>query len=156
MKRRITLLFIVASLMACETKKEGNKTDLSEVPIEGTWKLITGTLIEKGDTTNTDYTRDKSFIKIINDTHFAFLNHDLNKGEDTATASFSSGGGSYSLKDSSYTEHLEYCSDRQWEGHDFTFTVVIKNDTLIQSGVEVVESAGINRLNIERYSRVKK
>lgn len=127
----------------------------SVLPIAGTWKLITGTLIEKSDTVVTDYTKNISFIKIINDTHFAFLQHDLNKGKDSLAA-FGSGGGSYSLIDSSYTEHLEYCSDREWEGNDFTFTVTIKNDTLIQSGIEKVESEGINRINIEKYVRLKK
>ena len=65
------------------------------------------------------------------------------------------GGGSYSLKDSLYTEHLEYCNDRQWEGNDFDFTITIKNDTLTQTGIEKVANAGINRLNIEKYSRLK-
>jgi hypothetical protein len=55
-----------------------------------------------------------------------------------------------------YTEHLEYCSAREWEGNDFSFQIDIKNDTLIQSGVEKVESAGVNRINIEKYIRVKK
>jgi hypothetical protein len=54
-----------------------------------------------------------------------------------------------------YTEHLEYCSDKEWEGNDFKFTVTIKNDTLIQSGIEKVEEAGVNRLNMEKYVRVK-
>jgi len=54
-----------------------------------------------------------------------------------------------------YKENLEYCSAREWEGNDFTFTVTIKNDTLIQSGTEKVEAAGVNRINIERYTRVK-
>ena len=81
--------------------------------------------------------------------------HDLNKGKDSA-AVFTSGGGTYSLDGISYIEHLEYCSDRNWEGTDFEFKVDIKNDTLVQSGVEVVESAGINRINIEKYSRIKK
>ena len=53
------------------------------------------------------------------------------------------------------TEHLEYCNDRQWEGNDFAFTITIKNDTLVQTGIEKVESAGVNRLNIERYVRIK-
>jgi hypothetical protein len=83
------------------------------------------------------------------------LNHDLNKGKDTATAAFVAGGGHYTLKDSLYTEHLEYCNDRQWEGNDFAFTITIKNDTLVQRGIEKVESAGVNRLNIERYVRIK-
>ena len=125
------------------------------LPIVGTWKLISGTTIEKGDTTTTYYDKNLSFIKIINDTHFAFLNHDIQKGKDSATAAYSSGGGSYTLHDSTYTEHLEYCSDRQWEGNDFKFTIRIKNDTLTQTGIEKVESAGVDRLNIERYARVK-
>lgn len=124
------------------------------LPIQGTWKLFSATLIEKGDTTVTDYSKSLSFIKIINDSHFAFIQHDLNNGKDSATASFASGAGRYELKDSSYTEHLEYCNDRQWEGHDFTFKVTIKNDTLIQSGVEIIENADINRENTEKYVRI--
>src|SRR5688572_21158129 len=123
-------------------------------PIIGTWQLLSGTLIEKGDTTVTDYTQNVSFIKIINDTHFAFLQHDLKKGKDSA-AVFVAGGGTYSLTDSSYKEHLEYCSAREWEGNDFTFTVTMKGDTLIQRGIEKVESAGVDRVNIESYIRVK-
>jgi hypothetical protein len=102
----------------------------------------------------TDYTKNISFIKIINDTHFAFLQHDLKRGQDSG-AVFVAGGGRYSLSDSSYTEHLEYCSARNWEGNDFTFTISIKADTLIISGVEKVEGAGVNRVNIEKYIRVK-
>jgi len=131
-----------------------DKSNQTSLPIIGTWKLISGTSIEKGDTTVIDYTKKLSFIKIINDTHFAFLNHDLKKGKDS-TAAFSAGGGSYTLKDNVYAEHLEYCTDRQWEGNDFSFTVTIQNDTLIQNGVEKVEAAGINRINIEMYSRLK-
>lgn len=112
------------------------------------------TVIEKGDTTVTDYTKGISFIKIINETHFAFLQHDLTKGKDSAV--FVSGGGPYSLKDSLYTELLEYCSAREWEGNDFTFTITLRGDTLIQKGVEKVVSAGVDRLNTETYIKVKK
>lgn len=118
----------------------------------GTWKLLKGTLIENGDTTITNYTKNLSFIKIINGTHFAFLQHDLNKD---STASFVAGGGRYSLKDSSYTEHLEYCCAREWEGHDFSFTIHIKNDTLTQSGIEKIEGTNVNRMNVEQYVRSK-
>ena len=115
---------------------------------------MTGTLIENGDTTVTDYTQNVSFIKVINASHFAFLHHDLNKGSDS-TSVFSAGGGSYTLKDSSYTETLEYCTAREWENHNFSFVIKISNDTLTQSGVEVIESEGINRMNIEKYVRVE-
>lgn len=121
----------------------------------GSWKLISGTTISGKDTVRTDYTQGKSFVKIINATHFAFLQHDLEKGKGKE-ASYSSGGGTYSLQGNQYTEHLEYCSDRQWEGNDFSFTVSLKNDTLIQTGREKVEAAGIDRINEERYIRSAK
>lgn len=155
MRTFISFLFFYVIFSSCETRKEKETIVASDLPIAGAWKLLSGTLIEKGDTTITDYTKSRSFIKIINATHFAFLHHDVNKGKDSSTAVFSAGGGPYTLKDSIYKEHLEYCTAREWEGHDFEFTVIIKNDTLIQSGVEKVESAGIDRMNIEKYVRVK-
>jgi hypothetical protein len=143
--RCLPILLIFAS---CNT----NKTSL---PITGTWQLQTGTIIEKNDTTVTDYTQNKRFIKIINDSHFSFMGHDLGKGKDSANAFFSAGGGKYTLKDSAYTEHLEYCSDRNWENNKFEFTIRINNDTLVQQGIEKIEATGVNRYNIERYVRVK-
>ena len=154
MKIKIGIIFISTFLLSCGTKTVENTSKPTAKPIIGTWQLITGTVIEKNDTTTTDYTKNQSFIKIINDTHFAFLQHDLNKGKDSA-AVFVAGGGRYSLTDSTYTEHLEYCSAREWEGNDFAFTITIKGDTLIQRGIEKVESAGVNRVNIEKYIKVK-
>jgi hypothetical protein len=145
------LLPIIIFFAACTSPaKQDDKT----LPIEGTWKLITGTLVEKGDTVVTDYTQGKSFIKMITPSHFSFITHDLKQGKDS-TASFSAGAGKYTLKGDNYTEHLEYCNAREWEGHDFTFTITIQNDTLVQRGVEKIESAGIERLNIEKYVRLK-
>ncbi|MET7257608.1 hypothetical protein [Dyadobacter fermentans] len=155
MKRHFSALLLAASMLTACGTQEAQK-DAKETPneLEGTWKLLSGTLIEKGDTTVTDYTQKVSFIKVINGSHFAFLQHDLNKGKDS-TASFSAGGGAYTLKDSAYTEKLEYCTAREWEGNEFHFTISIQNDTLVQRGVEKVESAGVERLNIEKYVRVK-
>ena len=155
MKTHLTALFLTTSiLVACDRKEQAQARESALSELEGTWKLLSGTLIEKGDTTVTDYTQKVSFIKIINDSHFAFLQHDLNKGKDS-TASFSAGGGTYTLKDSAYTEKLEYCTARDWEGNEFHFTIAIQNDTLVQRGVEKVEAAGVERLNIEKYVRVK-
>jgi hypothetical protein len=154
MKSQIIFILAVISLSACTTKKDPEPTT-STSQLTGTWKLISGTLTEKGNSTVTDYTKNISFIKIINDTHFAFLQHDLNKGKG-ADSVFIAGGGSYSLKDSAYTEHLEYCTARNWEDNNFSFTVTIQNDTLVQRGVEKVEAAGIDRVNIEKYVRIKK
>ncbi|MCF0073933.1 hypothetical protein LZD49_25860 [Dyadobacter sp. CY261] len=154
MKSVFPALFLAVLMSACDRTASGTKEASAATPLQGTWKLLSGTLIEKGDTTVTDYTQRVSFIKIINDSHFAFLQHDLNKGKDS-TASFSAGGGTYTLKDSAYTEKLEYCNAREWEGNEFHFTISIQNDTLVQRGVEKVEAAGVERLNIEKYVRVK-
>lgn len=151
MKNFICFFLIATILFACNVAS----TKESPNAIQGTWQLISGTTIEKNDTTVTDYTKDKSFIKVINATHFAFMGHDFKKGKDSASTFYSSGGGKYELKDSAYTEHLEYCNDRQWEGNDFNFTVTINNDTLVQQGIEKIDSIGVNRINIEKYKRLK-
>lgn len=150
MRKSLFLLSFVL-LAACTGKTLQPEASL----ISGTWKLLTGTLIENGDTIITDYTENVSFIKIINDNHFAFLHHDLKHGKDSTTDVFVAGGGAYTLKDSIYTEFLEYCTDRAWEGHDFSFTVSVRNDMLTQKGMEVIEDEGVNRLNIEIYKRIK-
>jgi hypothetical protein len=125
-------------------------------PITGTWKLFSGTTIEKGDSTVTDYTKDQEMIKIITESHFAFFRHDLDKGKDSANAVYSSGGGRYTLAGDKYTEQLDYCDAREWEGHVFPFTVSVSGDTLIQQGREKIENLGIDRVIIEKYIRVKK
>lgn len=153
MKAKTGFVIISIILLSCNAKTNADVSAPTQNEITGTWKLLTGTLIEKGDTTITDYTKNTSFIKIINNTHFAFLQHGLKGSKDSAV--FSAGGGAYSLTGNSYTEHLEYCTAREWEGHDFTFTVTITNDTLVQNGIEKVESAGIDRINMETYVRVK-
>jgi hypothetical protein len=149
-------LFIAASafLFSCGSVSEDQDAKQQMLPLAGTWRLISVTTTDNKDTTFTDYTKDKSFIKIINDTHFSFLSHDLTKGK-TPPALFSAGGGTYSLNGDEYTEHLEYCSDREWEGNDFKFKITINNDTLIQSGIEKIDSIGVNRLNTEKYVRIK-
>ncbi|MDF2187684.1 hypothetical protein [Paraflavitalea sp. CAU 1676] len=155
--RLTTTALLFSLLAACQQTPSEPAAEVATKPaataVTGTWKLLTGTLIQKGDTTVTDYTKGQSFIKIINDSHFAFLHHDLSKGKDSA-ALYSSGGGSYILKDTLYTEHLEYCTARQWEGNNFEFTVTIKGDTLIQKGIEKIQDLGVDRLNIEKYVRV--
>ena len=152
MKKVFPILIFLMIIAACTESQKRDPQIADEVSLKGTWKLLTGILIEKGDTVVTDYTTDKSFIKIINDSHFAFLSHTLRKD----TTDFSAGGGSYTLTGNNYTEHLEYCNAKEWEGHDFSFTVTITGDTLVQTGVEKIEAQGIERINTEKYIRYKK
>lgn len=146
---------LLVLIFSCGTDavKNGGVTQ-SEPPIVGTWKLISGTTIKGTDTVVTDYTIGQEMIKIISPTHFAFLRHDLNKGKDS-TASYAAGGGRVKIGDSTYTELLDYFSVREWEGGEFKLSYQISGDTLITTGVEKVESLGIEHLNIERLVRVK-
>lgn len=152
MKFNLLLVFISCSLFSCNSKHDPAATPAS--PIIGTWELVSGTVIQGKDTTVTDYTKDKKFLKIINGSHFSFVGHDLTKGKDFS-AFYTSGAGTYILADSLYTEHLQFCNDRAWEGNDFSFHITIRNDSLTQSGIEKIDSIGVNRMNIERYVRMK-
>jgi hypothetical protein len=143
----LSIITLTIFCLSCE-KEQANS-------VEGTWQLFSSTLIEKGDTTVNDFTTNARMIKVINKTHFTFLNHDLNHGKDSTNVMFSAGGGHYTLDGNQYTEYLEYCNAREWEGHEFKFDVIVRNDTLIQQGVEKLENLGIERLNIEKYVRVK-
>jgi len=122
----------------------------------GTWQLVAKTTYI-GDTVKHDKIEGTRTIKIINDTHFAFLTHEAPIPGDTTKVPpvFVAGGGTYTLRDSIYTEVLEYCNFREWENHEFTFTLKVKGDSLIQSGEEKVEAANISQTIVEKYLRVK-
>ncbi|WP_298739886.1 hypothetical protein [uncultured Chitinophaga sp.] len=152
----LPVTLVLGLLFSCAAATEEPKEDQppAGVPLTGTWRLISGTTITKGDTTVTDYTQGMSMIKIINGSHFAFLKHSQDAPKDSSNQ-FDGGGGSYTLEGNTYTEHLDYYGDRNWEGKTFTFTVNISNDTLTQKGIEKVEGAGIDHEIIERYVRLK-
>jgi len=152
MRSTVVILSIIV-LASCSENKPKTENNLSSSLI-GTWQLISETKIEKDDTTFTPSSKDKRMIKIINDTHFAFLNHDLRKGADSLKV-FVAGGGTYTLKDNHYTEHLEYCNYREWENNNFDFNISVVNDTLTQQGTEKVEGLGVDRIIIEKYVRTK-
>jgi hypothetical protein len=144
MKLAISLLLLCATALSCK----------APLRLNGTWQLISGTTITRGVASVTDYTKGQRMIKIINDSHFAFLKHDVGEPKDSSNH-FDGGGGSYSLIGDQYTEHLDYYTDRNWEGKPFTFSVSIHQDTLIQRGMEKVDAEGVEREIIEKYVRVK-
>jgi hypothetical protein len=148
--RNILMLLAVLSLFSCVNKDAGKKG--SDLDIQGTWQLLSATTIENGTSQTTDYSGKLKMIKMFNNTHFAFLKHSLNPKD---TSSFDAGGGSYVLDKDDYTEHLEYYKNKDWEGKTFKFKLAIHKDTLIQKGIEKVEKAGVDRVIIEKYIKVK-
>lgn len=152
MKKCVTLIISLIILAACTERKENKQVEQlnnEKHKIVGTWKLFYGEIKEKDsvqikDLSNTD------FIKIINETHFAFFNQDKETGEN-----FYGGGGTYSLDGNDYIERLNYVGVENVRGHEFPFTIEINGDTLIQYGLEEVKEANINRDIIEKYIRIK-
>ena len=123
-------------------------------PIIGSWRLLSGLIIKGKDSVLTDYTRNQKMIKIITASHFAFFRHDLTNGKEDNPI-FVAGGGTCVIKDSIYTENLEYFNYREWENNSFEFTYVIKGDTLITKGTERIEELAIDQFNIETFVKVK-
>ncbi|OOG74180.1 hypothetical protein [Flavobacterium sp. A45] len=152
MKIKLPLLLI--AIISCSCSVNQNKTNQNDLPIIGTWELISATTTEK-DSTFSTFDPKLKMIKIINPDHFSFFQHDLTMGKEP-NPKFSAGAGRYTLVNDNYTEYLEYFSNRAWENNKFEFKVSIKNDTLIQQGLEKVEKLGVDRIITEKYKRIKK
>lgn len=136
------------ALTGCYENK--SKSQAMEPSIVGTWELVSASIITKGDTVITFPVKDQKMVKIFSTESFAFFKHDVNKGNGD-TAVFESGAGTYSLKGEDYAEHLEFCNYRGWENNDFSFKLHLKGDTIIQRGIEKVDSLKIDREIVETY-----
>lgn len=151
MKIKLTLFFIAILSSSCGVNP--CKTSQSDLPIIGTWELLSATSTQK-DSTFSTFDPKVKMIKIINQDHFAFFVHDRNMGKQPEPQ-FSAGAGKFTLVNDTYTEYLEYFSNRAWENNKFEFKVSIKNDTLTQQGIEKVEKLGVDRIITEKYKRLK-
>ena len=153
MKIKLLAAAILFTLIGCD-KKADSAQDLATPSIAGTWKLVSGKIITKGDTLVTFPVKNQEMIKIFNDNTFAFFKHDTNKAKGDS-AVFDAGGGSYTLRGEDYTEHLEFCNYRGWENRDFNFKLRMRNDSLVQTGIEKIDSLNINQEIVEVYVRRK-
>jgi hypothetical protein len=153
MKIRSFLLLLALSYTSC--KQANSLTTPAGSPLQGTWKLVSNVIITKGDTVVAYPAKGKAnvMIKMYNDTHFSFFNHDTKQGK-VATPVYDLGAGTYTLRGDDYQEHLEYCNYREWENHNFSFKLTVKNDTLLQRGIEKIDSLNVNREIIETYIRI--
>ena len=115
----------------------------------GTWKLVYAEIREQDSVTIKD-TSTSEFIKIINKSHFAFFNQNLENSDD-----FYGGAGTYILDGNSYVETLNFIENNSFRGHTFSFNIEFKGDTLIQSGLEKIKDANINRYIVEKYIKIK-
>lgn len=153
MKLKTGVIIGFATLIAINCSQNTNKHQLKEKLI-GTWNLISSETHIKDSVINENLD-GKKMIKIITDSHFAFLYHDLKQGKDSTTNTFVSGGGTCSFTDTSYTENLDYCNYREWEGLKVNFKVMLSNDTLTLQGKESKSDIEVNQYIIEKYTKLK-
>ena len=98
-----------------------NDRQVEKRPLDGTWELVSGQPLPQG-------ARD---IKIISGGHFIFVAYETGNGKPLYT-----GGGTYVLNGNSYTEHMEFASEKIGElaGKEQAFTVKVDGDSFTQSG----------------------
>jgi hypothetical protein len=147
------IALVVMVLAACKQNPAPTTAVSIESPLNGTWKLLSSKSIVKKDTTDTSPKKGLETLKIYNDTHFTFFTHNTDK---SVAPAYDSGAGTYTLSGDNYTEHLKYCSEREWENHDFNFTMKIGHDTMSQRGVEKIDSGAvhIDHVIIETYVKL--
>ena len=126
MKRFLCACLMVGLLTPSVSAQTSSASSPSN-PLIGAWRMVSYTL-EFPDTTTTETDIDNPQTKIFTPSHFAF-GYQTDDGEDVVA-----GGGWYELNGDSYTEHVQYHTETNYVGDELTFTVNVKEDTLIQSG----------------------
>ena len=120
--KKVLLVFAIALAGMFLAWPQTNGNRLKKNQLDGTWELVSGQKLPKG-------ARD---IKIISEGHFIFVAYDTAKGKPLYT-----GGGTYILNGSSYTEHVDFASDEisaGLVGKEQLFIVKVDGDTFTQTG----------------------
>ena len=119
--KKVSLVLAIALGAVFFARPQTNGGQARKSQLDGTWELVAGQQLPKG-------ARE---IKIISGGHFIFAVYDTGKGELLGT-----GGGTYVLNGSSYTEHVDF-GDRISPGvvgKNQQFAVKIDGDTFVQAG----------------------
>ncbi len=121
--KKVLLIFAVALAGVFLAWSQTNGSHEKKSHLDGTWELVSGQQLPQG-------TRD---IKMILGRHFIFVAYDTGNGKPLYT-----GGGTFILRGTSYTEHVDFMSDEisaGMIGKDQQFTVKVDGDTFTQTGV---------------------
>ncbi|MBY0245370.1 MAG: hypothetical protein K2Q03_07965 [Sphingobacteriaceae bacterium] len=144
--KKLAYLLPLVSLIACNEKPR--------TAVEGTWKLLSATTIKNKNEVSVEKFEGQEMIKIINNSHFSFIRHDLENGKGKNPV-FSAGAGTYKIDGKKYSEHLTFCNYREVEGMTVNFDIEINKDTLTMTGLEEKKEIGLSQTIIEKYIRVK-
>jgi len=121
--KKVLFVFAIAFAAAFPAWSQTNESQAEKNRLNGAWELLSGQPLPKG-------TRD---IKIISGGHFIFVAYDTQNGKPLYT-----GGGTFVLNGTSYTEHVDFMSDQisaGMIGKDQTFTVKVDGEYFTQTGV---------------------
>lgn len=143
---------IILSFVFSDCKKQSTTIEVSKNrpnKIIGSWKLVYGE-VKENDSVQVKDLSETVFIKIINESHFAFFDQHKNQQD-----AFFSGAGTYTVEGDDYIETLDFVKYKDYRGHQFPFKVEFKGDSLIQSGHEKLEEAKLDRYIIEKYIRLE-
>lgn len=120
--KKVLLVFAITLPALFVVLSQTNGSHAKKSQLDGTWELVSGQPLPKG-------ARD---IKIISGGHLIFVAYDTEKEKPLYT-----GGGTYILNGSSYTEHIDFASDEisaGLVGKDQPFTVKVDGDTFTRTG----------------------
>lgn len=104
-------------------------TVASSNDLRGTWELVSFVYTTGDSATRGDTTQMRS-LKVLNDTHFAWLTVTPDGVEFVG-----SGSGTYEVRDGTYTEVSQYSSDADHVGQTYRFTYRIAGDRWYHTGV---------------------
>ena len=132
--------FIIAASTTLLAPLQGQ----SPCKLEGVWQLVSGTADGK------PYVAGSRSMKIITKGHFSVVWHEDGAPKEVKTVSDSlaayrhlgGGGGSYTLRASTYIETIEYFSDPAMVGQTVSFTCRTEGDRFYQSGLFPVLEGG--------------
>ena len=145
MRRRVVTLalFLCLDVLGCISGKKN--------AIEGTWRLVAGTM-KTADTTISYSKTDLFGMKMIVDNQWAIFGQPQGGGDTLAYY----GGGTYTLEGKIYTESIKYNIVSSRIGKTISYEVAVRNDTLIQKGPpRMAQYAGSKWELYEVWVRVK-
>lgn len=131
MKKTLYLILIVASIMgSCAKNNQSNRP-----AIEGTWKTIYGSIIDKDTSIIYPASIKDHYIKMIGEKYFTTIWQDTSLDKDNYWYT-GFNGGTYTFENGVYTETELYFNDVTSIGQQVSFKTEFMGDTLILNYID--------------------
>ncbi len=145
---RLVPWFLLCTVACIECNKEEKNS------LEGVWQLVSTKPLKPDGSIDSLSPDDWQMMKIITQSHFAFVEQAPNRPKFTrggtdeelceAAKNFFGGGGTYTLEENTYTEHIKIFLNPSYVNVKVPFTVeFVNNDLWTQKGVLPVKELGL-------------